>query len=90
MLVNVSRKIIPQARGLVPGLKVIYINVPLEITWRRLKSRRREAENDPAFKQRLQRAKENQSPQGADCIIDNSDSLNASAEELLNYLLSFG
>ena len=90
VLVNVSRIIIPQARRLVPDLKVIYIKVPLEITLRRLKSRRREAEYDSAFQQRLQRAKNNQSPQGADCIIDNSGSLEASAGDLLNYLLSFG
>ena len=63
--------------------------VPLEITLRRLKSRRREAENDPSFKQRLQRAAENQTLKGADVIIDNSGSLNVSANKLLNYLLSF-
>ncbi len=88
--VNVSRKIIPRARGLIPDLKVIFVMVPLEITLQRLRARRREAENDPSFQQRLQRATENQTLKGADFIIDNSGALNVSAKKLLNYLLSFG
>jgi ribose 1,5-bisphosphokinase len=88
--VNVSREIIPWARRRVPGLKVIFVSVPLEITLERIRSRRREAENDPSFQQRLRRAKENQTLDGADFIVDNSGPLDRSAEKLLEYLLSFG
>ena len=87
--INVSREIIPQARLMVPDLKIIFVSVPLEITLQRLRSRRREDENDPSFQQRLQRAKENQTMKGADFIVDNSGPLDVSAKKLLNYLLSF-
>lgn len=89
VLVNVSRKIIPQARQLQPNLKVIFVSVPIDISTQRMRSRQREAENDPLFQQRLQRAKENQTLDQADVTIDNSGSLDVSAEKLLKYLLSF-
>ena len=88
--VNVSRDIIPRARKIIPDLKVIFVSVPLGITLKRIRSRRREAEDDPSFQQRLRRAKENQTLDGADFIVDNSGMLNRSAEKLLEYLLSFG
>ena len=65
------------------------MSVPLEITLQRMRSRRREAENEQPFQQRLQRAKENQNLKGADFIVDNSGSLDVSANNLLSYLLSF-
>lgn len=88
--VNVSREIIPRARRIIPDLKVIFVSVPLEVTLERIRSRRRETEDDPSFQQRLRRAKENQSLEGADIIVDNSGALDRSAEKLLEYLLSFG
>ena len=87
--VNVSREIIPRARRMIPDLKVVFVSVPLEITLERIRSRRREAENEPAFQQRLQRARENQTLEGADFIVDNSGPLDGSAGKLLEYLLSF-
>ena len=89
VMVNVSREIIPQARQLIPDLKVIFVSVPLEISRHRMISRRRETENERSFQQRLQRAKENQPLKQADIIIDNSGALNDSATKLLDYLLSF-
>jgi ribose 1,5-bisphosphokinase PhnN len=89
-VVNVSREIIPRARRIIPDLKVIFVSVPLEITLQRMRSRRREAENEPSFQQRLHRAKENQTLKSADFIVDNSGSLDVSAKKLLNYMLSFG
>ena len=89
VIVNVSRAILPQARDRIPGLKVIFVSVPLETTQQRIKSRNRESLNDPGFKQRLDRALENQTLTGADFVVDNSGSLEAAADELLNYLLSF-
>ena len=87
--VNVSREIIPRASKIIPGLKVIFVSVPLEISRHRMISRRRETENERSFQQRLQRAKENQTLKQADIIIDNSGALNDSATKLLDYLLSF-
>ena len=89
VIVNVSRAIIPQARQLLPGLKVIFISVPLETTLQRIKSRKRESLSDPGFKQRLARAQENQTLPDADFVVDNSGSLEEAADRLLKYLLSF-
>jgi phosphonate metabolism protein PhnN/1,5-bisphosphokinase (PRPP-forming) len=89
VIVNVSRAIIPQARQMIPGLKVIFVSVPLETTLQRIKSRNRESLNDPGFKQRLARAQENQTLADADFVVDNSGSLETAAEELLCYMLSF-
>jgi len=89
VIVNVSRAIIPQARQLVPDLKVIFVSVPLESTLQRMTSRNRESLNDPGFKQRLARAQENQTLTDADFVVDNSGSLKAAVDELLGYLLSF-
>ena len=89
VMVNVSREIVPRARCTVSDLKVIFVSVPLEIALRRMRSRRREAENEPSFQQRLQRAKENQTLKGADFIVDNSGALDTSANKLRDYLLSF-
>ena len=89
VIVNVSREIIPRARKIKPDLKVIFVKVPLESTLQRMRSRNRELENDPVFKQRLQRAKDNQTLKGADFVVDNSGPLETAAKTLLNYLLSF-
>ncbi len=89
VVVNVSRKVIPQARRLIPNLKVIFVSVPLEISMHRMISRRRETENERSFQQRLQRAKDNQTLEQADIIIDNNGSLDVSVAKLLDYLLSF-
>jgi len=89
VIVNVSRNIIPQARQLIPDLKVIFVSVPLDITLQRIKSRNRESEGGPGFQQRLARAKENQTLADADFVVDNSVPLEEAAEELLNYMLSF-
>ena len=89
VIVNVSRKIIPQARKRLPDLKVIFVRVPFEITLYRLRYRGREPEDDPAFQQRLRRARENQNFESADFIVENSGPLELAAKKLLAYLLSF-
>jgi ribose 1,5-bisphosphokinase PhnN len=89
VIVNVSRNIIRRARENIPDLKIIFVKVPFEITSQRLISRCREPESDPAFRQRLQRAKECPILKDADFVVDNSGSLETAAITLLNYLLSF-
>ena len=88
VIVNVSRKIIPQARQLISDLKVIFVSVPMEVTLKRIKARSRESEDNPVFQQRLIRAQENQTLDNADFVVDNSVPLQTAAEELLNYMLS--
>jgi ribose 1,5-bisphosphokinase len=89
VIVNVSRKIIPQARRRIPDLKVIFVSVPLEVTLQRIKARQRESEHDPGFQQRLARALENQTLTKADFVVNNSESLETAAAKLLGYMLSF-
>ncbi len=89
VIVNVSRKIIPQARQLIPDLKVIFVSVPLEVTLQRVRDRNRESEDGPGFQQRLARAKENQTLPEADFVVDNSVPLEEAAKKLLGYMLSF-
>jgi ribose 1,5-bisphosphokinase len=89
VIINVSRAIIPQARQLVKNLKVIFVAVPLETTLQRIRDRNRETENDTAFKQRLARARENPTLADADFVVDNRAPLEAAAEELVGYMISF-
>jgi ribose 1,5-bisphosphokinase len=88
VLVNVSRTVIPQARKLLPSVKVIFISVPLDITISRLNKRRRESKNGDEFKMRLFRARENQNCPGADFIIENVGQLDHSVLILFDYMLS--
>ena len=74
---------------IIPDLKVIFVSVPLEITLQRMRSRRREAENEQSFQRRLHRAEANQTLKDSDFIIDDSGSLDVSANKLLSYLLTF-
>jgi len=89
VIINVSRNIIPDARQKFPDLKVIFVEVPFEITLARIKSRGREAEDDEMFKERVKRAKENQHFPDADIIINNSGDLQIAVNNFRKYLLSF-
>ncbi len=89
VIVNVSREIIARVRREIPATKVIFVKVPFKITRRRMQARRREAENDPSFQQRLLRARDNPALTDADMVIDNSGPLDAAAAEMLRYLLSY-
>jgi len=89
VIINVSRNIIPDARQKFPDLKVIFVEVPYEITLGRVKSRGREAEDDEVFKERVKRAKENQTFPDADIIIDNSGDLQIAVNNFRKFLLSF-
>ena len=89
VLVNVSRNIIPEARKKYPEMKLIFVSVPFEITQSRVKSRGRESENDPVFKERIERAKQHQEQNDADFIVDNSGALEIGATKLREYLLSY-
>jgi ribose 1,5-bisphosphokinase len=86
VLVNVSRMIIGEAREIYENIKVIFIEVPLEITIKRIKNRGRES--GQLLKQRIERASANQTMPGADFIVDNSKELDKAIEDFLKYLIT--
>lgn len=85
VIINVSRKIVPEAREKYKNLKVIFIEVPFELSVKRLKDRNRESENQ--LKQRIERARTHQKYDEADFIVDNSGLLEITIEKLLDYIL---
>ena len=85
VIVNVSRMIIDEARETYENIKVIFIEVPLEITIKRIKDRGRESKQ--LLKQRMERAKTNQKMPGADFVVDNSKQLENAIDNFLDYLI---
>ena len=86
VIVNVSRTIVDEARELYDNLKVVFIEVPFEITMQRVKNRGRE--KGELLDERLERAKKNQTFPGADFIVDNSGDLEVAINQFLNYIIS--
>ena len=86
VIVNVSRTIINDTRKKYKNLKVVFIEVPLEITLQRLKIRERESEQ--GLKERIERARNNQKFTEADFEIDNSGELDEAISQFLNYVIS--
>ena len=86
VIVNVSRTIINDTRRKYKNLKVVFIDVPLEITLQRLKIRERESEQ--GLKERIERARNNQKFPEADFEIDNSGELDEAINQFLNYVIS--
>ncbi len=85
VIVNVSRMIIDEARKIYDNLRVVFIEVPLEITIKRIKDRGRES--GKLLQQRMQRAEKNQKLPGADFIVDNSGELDTAIDQFLIYLI---
>jgi ribose 1,5-bisphosphokinase len=86
VIINVSRKIIQQAREKYKNLKVIFIYVPFEISVKRLKDRKRESAKQ--LNERIERAKTHQTYDKADFVLDNSGELENTIKQLLNYILT--
>jgi len=86
VLVNVSRTIVKKACEIYRNLKIIFIEVPFEITLKRLKARARES--GKRLEERIERAKKNQKFPDADFIVDNSEELENAINQFLNYLVS--
>ncbi|MEJ2296088.1 MAG: phosphonate metabolism protein/1,5-bisphosphokinase (PRPP-forming) PhnN, partial [Candidatus Lokiarchaeota archaeon] len=84
VIVNVSRKIIQQAREKYKNLKVIFIYVPFETSVKRLKDRKRESLKQ--LEERINRAKAHQTFDKADYVLDNSGTLEITIEKLLHYI----
>ena len=86
VIINVSRLIVEKAKRKYKNIKVIFIEVPLNITIQRIKDRKRESEE--LLKERIDRARKNQKFSGADFIVDNSGGLDSAINQCLNYLES--
>jgi ribose 1,5-bisphosphokinase len=86
VLVNVSRTIVKKACEIYRNSKIIFIEVPFEITLKRLKARARES--GKRLEERIVRAKKNQKFSDADFIVDNSEELENAINQFLNYLVS--
>lgn len=85
VLINVSRNIIESARKRYPGIKVIFVRVPFEITEKRLQKRGRE--RGDALNNRLERARKNQELHSADFVVENSGDLADAVNTILDYIL---
>ncbi len=85
VIINVSRMIIKEAKEKYENIRVIFIRVPFEITYQRIKDRKRESED--LLKERIERARKNQEFPGADFVVDNSGNLDDAIDVLLKYLL---
>ncbi len=85
VIVNVSRTIVDEARDLYEKIKVVFIEVPFDITMQRVKNRGRE--KGELLDERLVRAKKNQTFPGADFIVDNSGELDNAINQFLDYLV---
>jgi phosphonate metabolism protein PhnN/1,5-bisphosphokinase (PRPP-forming) len=85
VIINVSRTIIREARKKYKNIKVIFIEVPFEITYQRIKDRKRES--DKLLKERIERARKNQKFPEADFIVDNSGKLDEAVKQLLDYII---
>ncbi len=86
IVVNISRTIIAQARELYENIKVIFIEVPFEITLQRVKERSRES--GELLDERIERAKTHQKFPTADFVVDNSGNLEDAIEQFLNYVVN--
>ncbi len=86
VIINVSRKIVKEAKEIYANIKIVFIYVPLEITIERLKKRARE--DSELLDERIERAKNNQLFPEADFTIDNSGKLDDAINQFFDYLVS--
>lgn len=57
VMVNVSRKILKEAKQKYPNCKIIFVKIPYEISEKRIRSRRREIVGSEIYRARLERAR---------------------------------
>ena len=85
VIVNVSRTIVKKARRMYQNILVVFIDVPFEITLKRVKKRARES--GVRLEERILRARKNQDVPDADFIVDNSGDLEDAVNQFLSYLM---
>ncbi|MFX1427141.1 MAG: phosphonate metabolism protein/1,5-bisphosphokinase (PRPP-forming) PhnN [Promethearchaeota archaeon] len=86
VIINVSRTIVKEAREKYKNVKVIFVEVPFEITYQRIKDRKREEKK--LLQERIERARNNQQFPEADITIDNTGELDDAVNKFLIYLLN--
>jgi ribose 1,5-bisphosphokinase len=85
VVVNVSRMIIEGARNTYENIRVVFIEVPFELTVKRIKERGRE--NEEGLKKRIERARTHQKLPEADFVVNNSSELDEAIEQFLHFVL---
>jgi len=85
VIINVSRTIVNEAKEKYKNIKVIFIDVPFEITYQRIKDRKRESKE--LLNERIERARNNQKFPEADFIVHNSGKLDDAINQLLEYII---
>ncbi|MHA1913134.1 MAG: phosphonate metabolism protein/1,5-bisphosphokinase (PRPP-forming) PhnN [Promethearchaeota archaeon] len=85
VIINVSRTIVKEARERYNNIKVVFIDVPFEITYQRIKDRKRESTD--MINKRIDRARQNQKFPESDFTIDNSGKLDDAINQLLDYII---
>ncbi|MFX1572452.1 MAG: phosphonate metabolism protein/1,5-bisphosphokinase (PRPP-forming) PhnN [Promethearchaeota archaeon] len=85
VIINVSRTIVKEAKEKYKNVKVIFIYVPFDLTYIRIKDRKRESKK--LLNERIERARNNQTFPEADFIVDNSGKLYDAINQLLDYII---
>lgn len=85
VIVNVSRTIVKEANEKYVNIKIIFVDVPFEITLQRVQERGRESGD--LLDERIERARKSQKFPKADFIVDNSGKLDDAINQLLNYVI---
>lgn len=85
VIINVSRTVVKEAIEKYTNVKVVFIEVPLEIILQRIRERKRE--NEGLLRERIERARNNRRFPEADFVVDNSGILNDAIKQCLNYLV---
>ncbi|MBD3253758.1 MAG: phosphonate metabolism protein/1,5-bisphosphokinase (PRPP-forming) PhnN [Candidatus Lokiarchaeota archaeon] len=85
VLVNVSRTIVHTAREKYKNVKVVFVEVPFDKTVERIKKRGRET--GVLLRERIERARKNQTFPTADFVVDNSGDLEDAVEQFLDYVI---
>ena len=86
VIINVSRTIVEEAREKYSNLRVIFVEVPFEITYQRISDRKRESED--LLKKRIERARNNQTFPEADYAVDNSGDLDYAINDLMDFIIN--
>ncbi|MBY8986224.1 MAG: phosphonate metabolism protein/1,5-bisphosphokinase (PRPP-forming) PhnN [Candidatus Lokiarchaeota archaeon] len=86
VIINVSRTAVNEAKEKYSDVRVIFVEVPFEITYQRIKDRKRESED--ILHKRIERARKNQQFPEADFFVDNSGILDDAINQLLAYIIS--
>ena len=86
VIINVSRTTVKEAKEKYKNVKVIFIEVPFDITYQRIKNRKREGQD--LLKERIERAKNNQKYPEADYTINNDGELDDAVNNCLTYILN--